>query len=262
MDKLERILQNSARQATEALPVDTMWESLQKAAQIKRQKRKLLLRQASMAAMLIVSLSVGVALGRSPMFSPAYVIVDPPKTDATPAPPEETPDNTVIDPPGYTTIPDNIVVDPPKTDPGTPAEVFVSMREFKHLPKTDSIKDLLPGWLPDILLDQRFVQNIPENHWVAETSDPNQFFTLSVVEWSYIQEVLNERAEGLPEGFSAETLPVGTGVLLHFEEEEGEEGDIFREMWYLRTGDYSYVECMADGLLPEDVIKIIDNLGK
>lgn len=253
MDKLDRILKNSAHRATDALPLDGMWESLQNAAQARRQRRKLVLRQASMAAMLVVGLGAGIVLGRSPLLPPTYVIVEPP------APTESIPDSTVVDPPGDAEVPDVIVVDPPKTDPGTPDEAFAEMREFKYLPKADSIKELLPGWLPDVLLDQRFVRDIPENRWVVEARDSNEFFTLGVVSQSHIQAMFNERAEILPEGVSAETLPVGTGVLLRFVEDEG---PIFREMWYLRTENYSYVECIADGLLPEDVIKIIDNLGK
>ncbi|HWR24265.1 MAG TPA: hypothetical protein VN366_12385, partial [Feifaniaceae bacterium] len=236
MDKLERILQNSARRATEALPVDAMWESLQKAARIKRQKRKRFLRQASMAAMLIVGLGIGAALGRSSMFWTPYVVVDPPKTDVTPAPNESVPDSTVVDPPGDT-IPDNIVVDPPKTDPGTPDVAFVDMREFKHIPETDSIRDLLPGWLPDVLQDQRFTQDIPQNYWAAEASNGGHRFAVSEPDWSYIQELFRERAEGLPEGINAETLPVGTGVLLLFTEDRN---GVSRQAWYLRTGDYSY----------------------
>lgn len=253
MDKLDRILKNSAHRATDALPLDGMWESLQKAAQARRQRRKLLLRQVSMAAMLVVGMGAGIVLGRSPLLSPAYVIVEPP------APIESIPDSTVVDPPGDPEVPDVIVIDPPKTDPGTPEEVFVEMREFKHLPQTGSIKDLLPGWLPDVLHDQRFIQDVPENRWMLEGSDTDQFFTLGVVSQGHIQAMFNERENLLPEGITAETLPVGTGVLLRFAEDEG---PIFREMWYLRTGDYSYAECIVDGLLPEDVLKIIDNLGK
>ena len=259
MDKLERILQYSARQAIEALPVDAMWESLQKAAQIKRQKRKRILRQASMAAMLVVSLGVGIVLGRSPMFSPAYVVVDPPKTDSTPAPAESIPDSTVVDPPGDTEAPDVIVVDPPKTDPGTPDVAFVEMQEFRHLPEVDSIKDLLPGWLPDVLLDQRFVQDVPGGYWSVASSDDSHFFVVNEVGWDHIRELFNERANGLPEGVSPKTVPIGTGVLLRLTEKNS---SVYREMWYLRTGEYSYIECEFNGLMPEDVMKIIDNLGK
>ena len=209
--------------------------------------------QLSMAAMLVVGLGAGIVLGRSPLLSPAYVVVEPP------APVESIPDNTVVDPPGDPEALDVIVVNPPKTDAGTPDVAFVELREFEHLPKTDSIKDLLPGWLPDVLREQRFTRDIPQNYWAAEASNGGHLFEVSEPHWSYIQELFRERAQDLPQGIDAETLPVGTGVLLRFTENGI---GASRQAWYLRTGDYTYMECTFEGLLPEDVIRIIDNLGK
>lgn len=253
MDKLEKIIRESARQAAQDVPLDAMWEALRQAARVKREKRMRVIRQASMAAMLVIALGIGVLMGRSPMFAPQYVVVAPPKTD------EETTEPV--------TIPDNVVVDPPKTDSTGDETITCVMRaRFENLPVTDSVKDLLPGWLPDTLRDKLFTMDAASGYWKMQNQDdPNRWITFELsiaagqdrADW--VDAMLQQDIVGLPEGYSAKSMEIGTGFLLRYD--YGSEEIPALEYWILRVAEDTYVQCIGT-VSREDCIKIIENLGK
>ncbi|HWR23573.1 MAG TPA: hypothetical protein VN366_08860, partial [Feifaniaceae bacterium] len=152
----------------------------------------------------------------------------------------------------------------PKTDGNVEETVtFVMQRHFDNLPVTDSVKDLLPGWLPDALRDKIFTMDASSGYWKMQNQDnPDEWigFDLYVAingeDW--VDGMLEQEIIGLPEGYSAGSMPVGSGFLLRYE--SASEGSEPTEYWMLRVSEDTYVQCYGS-VSREDQMKIIENLG-
>lgn len=255
MDKFDRILRGSAEEETQSLPLDDMWNVLKKKEQKKARKRRRFLQVSSMAAMLVIGIGLGLYAGRSPMFfSPPFVVV-PPKAEASPdampvSPPQTTEPGNVE--------PDSTTVEPPKTNAAT----FIIKRQFDNLVNLEGVnsaRDLLPGWLPDSLAGKDLLIDDSGEYWEAVNPDDQggPKIVLRIDSSASINQAINEGILGLPDDLRAETLPIGSGMLIYYGSE-----DVPDEIWWIRVGEDTYLQCYGINISRSKVINVIEYLGE
>ena len=266
MDKFDRILRESAEEETQSLPLDDMWNVLKKKEQKKARKRRRFLQMSSMAAMLVMGLGLGLYAGRSPIFfGPPYVVV-PPKAEASPdamltSPPQTAepgnvePDSTTVEPPQAS--PDSAIIEPPKTNAAT----FIIKRQFDNLVNLEGVnsaRDLLPGWLPDSLAGKDLLIDDSGEYWEAVNPDDQggPKIVLRIDSSASINQAIDEGILGLPDDLRAETLPIGSGMLIYYGSE-----DVPDEIWWIRVGEDTYLQCYSINISRSEVINVIEYLG-
>jgi|GEM_PF-6489680 len=276
MDKMDRILLEAVKEASKALPLDEMRVRIEHAERREKEKRRRRLQYASMAAMLVLGLGLGALAGRSPMFSGDRAALQPAQAVETagpapaqmPAPEAQTaspaatvapPDSTVVERPGG----DAFVLDPPNADgDGMGTVTFVMTRQFASLPRASSVKKLLPGWLPASLKNEAFTVDASMGYWRVQNQDDPEVlraFDLYMETAMDADMVLTEDIIGKPPDFRAQNMPIGTGFLLRYEYGGGAAP---WETWQIRVNADTYVQCYGTNIAQQDVLKIIENLGK